>query len=71
MARTHTVAPSPIGPLTLVREDDALVRLAMSAPTAIDPTALGQRSDEGFDEVIRQLGETSPVNGRRSTCRYG
>jgi methylated-DNA-[protein]-cysteine S-methyltransferase len=57
MSRTHTVVPSPMGPLTLVREDGALVRLAMSPPTALDPDALGERSGEGFDDVVRQLGE--------------
>ena len=57
MSRTHTVVPSPMGPLTLVREDGALVRLAMSPPTALDPDALGERSDEGFADVVRQLGE--------------
>jgi methylated-DNA-[protein]-cysteine S-methyltransferase len=51
------VVSSPIGPLTLVREDDALVRLAMSPPTALVPDALGERSDEGFDDAVRQLGE--------------
>ncbi len=57
MARAHTVAPSPIGPLTLVREDDALVRLVMSPPTGLEPDVLGARSDEGFDDVVRQLDE--------------
>jgi methylated-DNA-[protein]-cysteine S-methyltransferase len=57
MARTHTVVPSPIGPLTVVREDGALVRLAMSPPTVFDADAIGERSDEGFDAVVRQLGE--------------
>ncbi len=57
MTRTHTVAPSPIGPLTVVREDGALVRLAMSPPSGLDPSALGERSDKGFDDVVRQLGE--------------
>ena len=47
----------PIGPLTLVQEDGELVRLAMSAPTQLDPDALGERSDEGFDSVVRQLTE--------------
>jgi methylated-DNA-[protein]-cysteine S-methyltransferase len=55
--RAHTVVPSPIGPLTVVREDDALVRLAMSPPARLDPETLGERSDEGFDDVVRQLGE--------------
>jgi methylated-DNA-[protein]-cysteine S-methyltransferase len=57
MTRMHTVVPSPIGPLTLGHEDGALVRLAMSPPTALDPDGLGERSDEGFDDVVRQLGE--------------
>jgi methylated-DNA-[protein]-cysteine S-methyltransferase len=57
MSRTHTVVPSPIGPLTLVREDGALVRLAMSPPAAFDPEVVGERSDEGFEDVVRQLGE--------------
>ena len=51
------MVPSPIGPLTLVREDGALVRLAMSAPTAHEPDGLGARSDEGFADAVRQLGE--------------
>ncbi len=38
-------------------EDGELVRLAMSAPTQLDPDALGERSDEGFDSVVRQLTE--------------
>jgi methylated-DNA-[protein]-cysteine S-methyltransferase len=54
---THTVVSSPIGPLTLVRKDGALVRLAMSPPTAFEPDVLGARSDEGFDDAVRQLGE--------------
>ena len=57
MTKSHTVVSSPIGPLTLVREDDALVRLAMSAPTALEPDGLGDRSDEGFADAVRQLGE--------------
>ena len=57
MTRAHTVVPSPIGPLTVVRKDDALLRLAMSPPAALDPEALGERSDDGFDNVVRQLGE--------------
>ena len=49
--------PSPIGPLTVVAEDDELVRLAMSPPEHLDPDELGERSYEGFGEVVRQLGE--------------
>ena len=55
--RTHTVVPSPIGPLTVVRDGDALVRLAMSPPGHLDAEQLGERSDEGFADVVRQLGE--------------
>ena len=57
MSRTHTVVPSPIGPLTVVREDGALVRLAMSPPGRFVDAEIGERSDEGFDDVVRQLGE--------------
>jgi methylated-DNA-[protein]-cysteine S-methyltransferase len=51
------VVPSPIGPLTLVREDGELVRLAMSPPAALDPDSLGDRNDEGFADAVRQLAE--------------
>jgi len=57
MSRTHTVVPSPIGPLTVVREDGELVRLAMSPPGRFVDAELGERSDEGFAEVVAQLGE--------------
>ena len=49
--------PSPIGPLTVVAEDGELVRLAMSPPEHLDPDELGERSDEGLGDVVRQLGE--------------
>ena len=58
MSRTHTVVPSPIGPLTVVRDEDgALVRLAMSPPRALEADALGERADAGFEVVARQLAE--------------
>jgi methylated-DNA-[protein]-cysteine S-methyltransferase len=57
MSRTHTVVPSPIGPLTVVREDGELVRLAMSPPGRFVDAELGERTDEGFAEVVAQLGE--------------
>ena len=58
MSRTHTVVPSPIGPLTVVRDEDgALVRLAMSPPRALEADALGERADAGFEDVARQLAE--------------
>jgi methylated-DNA-[protein]-cysteine S-methyltransferase len=57
MSRTHTVVASPIGPLTVVWEDGALVRLAMSPPGRFVDTELGERTDDGFADVTRQLGE--------------
>ncbi|MGY1764120.1 methylated-DNA--[protein]-cysteine S-methyltransferase [Geodermatophilus sp. SYSU D00779] len=58
MSRTHTVVPSPIGPLTVVRDQDgALVRLAMSPPRALEADAVGERADAGFEDVARQLAE--------------
>jgi methylated-DNA-[protein]-cysteine S-methyltransferase len=53
MPRTHAVIPSPIGPLTAVREDGVLVGLWMGAP----PTAetLGARDEAGFADVREQL----------------
>jgi methylated-DNA-[protein]-cysteine S-methyltransferase len=56
MTRTHTVVPSPIGPLTAVREGGALVGLHMElSRRPLVPALVGQRSDEGFDDVVRQL----------------
>jgi methylated-DNA-[protein]-cysteine S-methyltransferase len=56
--RTHTVMPSPIGPLTAVREGGALVGLHMELSRRPLVTALlGQRCDEGFADVVRQLVE--------------
>ncbi|WP_230208850.1 methylated-DNA--[protein]-cysteine S-methyltransferase [Nostocoides sp. HKS02] len=59
--RTHTVMASPVGDLTLVAEDGALVRLTMDrqkhAPDASDPAELGERDDDGFGVARTQLGE--------------
>jgi methylated-DNA-[protein]-cysteine S-methyltransferase len=58
MTRTHTVVPSPIGPLTAVREDGALVGLYMElSRRPPDPDLVGPRSDEDVEDVVRQLGE--------------
>ena len=57
MTRTHTVVPSPIGPLTVVAEGGALVRVAMSPPGRFVDAEIGERSEDGFDEVVVQLGE--------------
>ena len=51
---THSVTPSPIGPLTAVRDDGVLVGLWMG-PTDVD--ALGRRDDAAFADVRAQLDE--------------
>jgi methylated-DNA-[protein]-cysteine S-methyltransferase len=51
---THSVIPSPIGPLTAVREDGVLVGLWMG-PTDVED--LGPRDDEAFADVRAQLDE--------------
>ncbi|MGY1810850.1 methylated-DNA--[protein]-cysteine S-methyltransferase [Blastococcus sp. SYSU D00669] len=53
MGRTHTVVPSPIGPLVVVRDGDVLVRLYLEPPGAT--ADLGPRDDGGA--VAAQLGE--------------
>ena len=54
----HTVLPSPLGELTVVRDGDALVGLYFPGhwhrPTA---ATLGPRADHGFDEAAGQLAE--------------
>jgi methylated-DNA-[protein]-cysteine S-methyltransferase len=58
VTRTHTVIGSPIGPLTPVAEDGALVALLMElAGRRPDATVLGDRDDAGFADVVRELGE--------------
>jgi methylated-DNA-[protein]-cysteine S-methyltransferase len=58
----HVVIDSPIGPLTLVRNDDGLTGLYYPGHwTRPDQTTLGPRvepsDDDGFDEAIVQLRE--------------
>jgi methylated-DNA-[protein]-cysteine S-methyltransferase len=55
MSTSHTVIDSPIGRLTLVADDGALIGLYMQRHRR--RTALGDRVDAGFDDVISQLGE--------------
>jgi methylated-DNA-[protein]-cysteine S-methyltransferase len=58
MARTHTVVASPLGGLTVVAEDGALTGVYfeghLRGPRADE---LGDRRDEGFEEVRSQLAE--------------
>ena len=58
----HVVIESPIGPLTLVRDDDGLTGLYYPGHwTRPDQTTFGPRvepsDDHGFDEAIAQLRE--------------
>jgi methylated-DNA-[protein]-cysteine S-methyltransferase len=55
MPPVHAVVPSPIGPLTAVREDGVLVALWMAEPPDTEP--LGARDDVGFADVRDQLSE--------------
>lgn len=57
-ARRHTVVPTTLGQLTLVRDAEALLGLYFPHHWYMpNPATFGPRSDEGFDEVIGQLGE--------------
>jgi methylated-DNA-[protein]-cysteine S-methyltransferase len=58
----HIVIDSPIGPLTLVRDDDGLTGLYYPGHwTRPDQASFGPRvdpsDDDGFDKAIAQLGE--------------
>jgi methylated-DNA-[protein]-cysteine S-methyltransferase len=58
MSRMHAVVDSPIGPLTAVREDGALVGLLFEQPgRPPDPARLGPRDDAVFADVAAQLAE--------------
>jgi methylated-DNA-[protein]-cysteine S-methyltransferase len=54
VSMAHSVIPSPIGPLTAVREEDVLVGLWMGPADVED---LGPRDDEAFTDVRAQLDE--------------
>lgn len=60
--RSHTVTSSPVGPITLVAADDALVALHMSEQRyAPEPADLGEPADDQEDgtlaQAVRQLAE--------------
>ena len=58
MPTQHAVIPSPIGPLTAVREDGVLVRLLFDLPGRTpDPASLGARDDAAFADLADQLAE--------------
>jgi methylated-DNA-[protein]-cysteine S-methyltransferase len=54
----HTVVDSPVGPLTLVGEGEALLGLYFDGHLRTPRlTDLGPRTDAGFGQARRQLGE--------------
>jgi methylated-DNA-[protein]-cysteine S-methyltransferase len=57
MPTVHAVVPSPIGPLTAVREDGVLVAVTMGPPEGSDPELLGPRDDAALADVRDQLTE--------------
>jgi methylated-DNA-[protein]-cysteine S-methyltransferase len=57
-AAVHTVLATEVGELTVVREGGSLTGLYFPRHwTRPDRAAFGARSDEGFEEAARQLGE--------------
>jgi methylated-DNA-[protein]-cysteine S-methyltransferase len=58
MTIRHTVVDSPLGPLTLVAEGDALVAVYYEKHRRRpDQARLGPRVDSGFEQATRQLRE--------------
>ena len=58
LAAAHTVLATSLGELTVVREEEAVTGLYFPRHwPRPDRTAFGPRSDDGFEEVARQLGE--------------
>ncbi len=56
--RTYTELDSPVGPLSVVNRDGALCGLYFSDHLRRPAqTTFGQRTDAGFDDVRRELGE--------------
>jgi methylated-DNA-[protein]-cysteine S-methyltransferase len=64
-AAAHTVLSTRLGGLTLVRTERALTGLYFAGHwPRPDRTAFGPRTDEGFEDVARQLGEY--LDGQRT-----
>jgi methylated-DNA-[protein]-cysteine S-methyltransferase len=62
MSTRHTIVETPIGPLTVVRDEDGITGVYFPHHwTRPDPATFGARveagADRGFDEVVTQLGE--------------
>ncbi|WP_111719063.1 methylated-DNA--[protein]-cysteine S-methyltransferase [Homoserinimonas sp. OAct 916] len=58
MTARHTLIDSPVGPLLLTADEDAVTGLYFQ-PHRHPPAdgSLGERTSEGFDDVARQLAE--------------
>ena len=62
LSTRHAIVGSPVGPLTLVRDDEGITGLYFRHHwTRPDPASFGPRvdaaGDRGFDEAVRQLNE--------------
>jgi methylated-DNA-[protein]-cysteine S-methyltransferase len=58
MTTTHTIVGSPLGELTVVGQDGALTGLYFEKHRrGPDPASFGTRTESGFEEARRQLGE--------------
>ena len=58
MSTRHTILASPIGDLTVVRDDDGVTGVYFPHHwTRPDRTAFGPRVETGFEDVAGQLGE--------------
>jgi methylated-DNA-[protein]-cysteine S-methyltransferase len=58
MSARHTVLDSPVGDLTVVRDDDGLSGLYFPGHWYLpDPTTFGPRADADFADVAEQLAE--------------
>jgi methylated-DNA-[protein]-cysteine S-methyltransferase len=58
MSTRHTVLASPIGDLTVVRDDDGVTGLYFPHHwTRPDRAAFGPRTEDGFEDVAAQLAE--------------
>lgn len=55
---SYTIIDSPIGPLTLVRDQDGLTGVFMPEhQPAPNPATFGARDDDAFADAVEQLGE--------------
>jgi methylated-DNA-[protein]-cysteine S-methyltransferase len=58
MSTRHTILASPLGDLTVVRDDDGITGVYFPHHwTRPDPATFGPRVDGGFEDVAAQLGE--------------